>query len=184
MTRTVFPITRMRLARVLLKGPMYRSIARSGQKAQSWIAFGQNAPTIRRRQSESNLGYRQKRVHMCETLWAVLITVSNASFIVTVLSGVLSGASPHKMAWVVYEKLEFSARFVRLTSDLLDASVRRIFETTYLCLMRSNRFVTFPFPSEVELSCRATCGRVLFVRLIHVDGEYIAGQNNCAIRNS
>ena len=38
---------------------------------------------------------------MCETLWVVLMTVSKTSFIVTVLSGVLSGASPHRMACVV-----------------------------------------------------------------------------------
>ena len=32
--RTVLPMTRMRFASVLLKGPSYRSIARSGHNAQ------------------------------------------------------------------------------------------------------------------------------------------------------
>ena len=119
---------------------------------------------------------------MCETVWAVLITVSKTSFIVAVVLGVLSGVSPQRMAWVEYETLEFSARFVRLTDNSLDASARRFSAVTYLRLMRTNRFVTFPFPSKVELSCWATCGRVSFVRFAHVEGTYIAGQNNCAIR--
>ena len=59
---------------------------------------------------------------MCETLWAVLTTVLKTSLIVAVLFDVLSGASPHKIAWVEYETLEFSARLVKLGSNLLDAS--------------------------------------------------------------
>ena len=135
-----------------------------------------------RAQAARDTRYKKRHVRMCETLWAVLITVLKTSFIVAVLFGVLSGASPQRMAWVVYETLEFSARFVRLMNGSLDAGARRFSMVTNLRLMRSNRFVTFPFPSEVELSCWATCGRVSFVRFAHVDGTYIAGQNNCAIR--
>ena len=46
------------------------------------------------------------------------------SLIVAVLFDVLSGASPHKIAWVVYETLEFSVRFVKLGSNLLDTNAR------------------------------------------------------------
>ena len=133
-------------------------------------------------QGTSHSGYKQRHVHMCETLWAVLITVSKTSFIVAVVFGVLSGASPQRMAWVVYETLEFSARFIMLMSNSLDGGARRLSTATYLRFIRSNRFVTFTFPSEVKLSCWATCGRVAFVMFAHVDGTYIAGQNNCAIR--
>ena len=54
---------------------------------------------------------------MWETLWAVLTTVLKTSLIVAVLFNVLSGASPHKIACVVYETLEFSARFVKLGNN-------------------------------------------------------------------
>ena len=55
---------------------------------------------------------------------------------------------------------------------------------THLRLMRSNRSAIFPLAVDLELSCCATCGRVSFVRFIHVDGTYIAGQNSCAIGRS
>ena len=73
-------------------------------------------------QAARDTSYKQRHVRMCETLWAVLITVSKTSFIVAVLFCVLSGASPQRMAWVEYETLEFSARFVRLTNEWLDAT--------------------------------------------------------------
>ena len=57
-------------------------------------------------------------------MWAVLTTVLKTSLIVAVLFDVLSGTSPHKIAWVVYGTLDVSARFVKLGSNLLIVSVR------------------------------------------------------------
>ena len=51
---------------------------------------------------------------------------------------------------------------------------------THLRLMRLDRSLIFPLAPDVELSYCATCGRVSFVRLIHVDGTYIDGQSSCA----
>ena len=50
--------------------------------------------------------------------------------------------------------------------------------------LRLNCSVIFPLAPDVELSCCATCGRVPFVRSIHVDGTYIDGQSSCAIGRS
>ena len=50
----------------------------------------------------------------------------------------------------------------------------------HLRLMRLDCSLIFPLAADVELSCCATCGRVSFVRLIHVDGTYIDGQSSCA----
>ena len=128
---------RIRFARVLLKGPVYRSTARSGQKAQAYKGCGQIVPTVKRQRSQpdpSDKGHhRLRNVHMWETLWAVLTIVSKTSLIVAVLLGVLSGASPHKIAWVVYETLEFSARFVKLRGDPLDVYVPGDLKRRHTC---------------------------------------------------
>ena len=51
---------------------------------------------------------------------------------------------------------------------------------THLRRMRLDRSLIFPLAPDVELSCCATCGRVPFVRSIHVDGTYIDGHSSCA----
>ena len=137
MVLTVFPTTRIRFARVLLKGPVYRSTARSGQKAQAYKGCGQIVPTVKRHRSQPDSSgkghHRPCNIHMWETLWAVLTIVSKTSLIVAVLMGVRSGASPHKIAWVVYETLEFSARFVKLGNDPLGACVSSGLKRRHTC---------------------------------------------------
>ena len=52
--------------------------------------------------------------------------------------------------------------------------------TTYVCLLRSNRSEIVPLAVGVELSCCTTCGRISFVRYIHLSGMYIPRQRYCA----